>query len=183
MWLFYPLSRRDLQLEDGDVPAADGSHQGDDGRFEVSQSNPNLDESLGHGFVDVELPSLPVGKLLYAFYFLVMFILFDIFVDLWILFRWIQNCFGQARAPDTGTHLGPRPDPAFFTSEILMNFCKFVLHCDPICRRLHITPLLTFQCSGSGIRCFFDPWIRNPEEVFSDPGSQTQIFDSLVTIF
>ncbi len=54
MWLFYPLSRRNLQLEDGYVPAADGSHQGDDGRFEVSQSNPNLDESLGHGAVNAE---------------------------------------------------------------------------------------------------------------------------------
>ncbi len=48
---FTPIFRRNLQLEDGDVPAADGSHQGDDGRFEVSQSNPNLDESLGHGFL------------------------------------------------------------------------------------------------------------------------------------
>jgi hypothetical protein len=34
------------------------------------------------------------------------------------------------------------------------------------------------QCcgSGSGIRCLFDPWIR-------DPGSQTHIFESLMTIF
>ncbi len=46
------------------------------------------------------------------------------------------------------------------------------------------------QCcgSGSGIRCLFDPWIRDPEKVFSgsrisDPGSQTHIFESLVTIF
>ncbi len=58
MWLFYPLSRRNLQLEDGDVPAADGSHQGDDGRFEVSQSNPNLDESLGDHFIDAGQYSL-----------------------------------------------------------------------------------------------------------------------------
>jgi hypothetical protein len=36
----------------------------------------------------------------------------------------------------------------------------------------------TGQCcgSGSGIRCLFDPWL-------SDPGSQTRIFESLVTIF
>ncbi len=54
MWPFYSLSRWNLQLEDGYVPAADGAHQGDDGRFEVSQLNPNLDESLGHGFVGSE---------------------------------------------------------------------------------------------------------------------------------
>jgi hypothetical protein len=30
------------------------------------------------------------------------------------------------------------------------------------------------QCcgSGSGIRCFFDPWIRDPEYDFPDPGSR-----------
>ncbi len=35
------------------------------------------------------------------------------------------------------------------------------------------------QCCGSGygIRCFFDPWIRN--RFFPDPGSQTRIFESL----
>ncbi len=40
------------------------------------------------------------------------------------------------------------------------------------------------QCcgSGSGIRCLFDPWIRDPEWVFPDPGSQTHIFESLLTI-
>jgi hypothetical protein len=36
---------------------------------------------------------------------------------------------------------------------------------------------------GSGIRCLFDPWIRDPEWVFPDPGSQTHFFESLVTIF
>jgi hypothetical protein len=55
MWPFYSLSRWNLQLEDGDVPAADGSHQGDDGRFEVRQLNPNLkNESFGQGVVDTE---------------------------------------------------------------------------------------------------------------------------------
>jgi hypothetical protein len=41
------------------------------------------------------------------------------------------------------------------------------------------------QCcgSGSGIRCLFDPRIRDPEWVFPDPGSQTHSFESLVTIF
>jgi hypothetical protein len=41
---------------------------------------------------------------------------------------------------------------------------------------------------GSGIRCLFDPWIRNrffqdPGSRISDPGSQTHTFESLVTIF
>ncbi len=41
---------------------------------------------------------------------------------------------------------------------------------------------------GSEIRCLFDPWIRDPEWVYSgsrisDPGSQTHIFESLVTTF
>jgi hypothetical protein len=35
--------------------------------------------------------------------------------------------------------------------------------------------------SGSGIRCLFDPGIRN--RFFPDPGSQTHIFESLVTTF
>jgi len=44
------------------------------------------------------------------------------------------------------------------------------------------------QCCGSGIRCLFDPEIRNkffpdPESRISDPGSQTHIFESLVTIY
>jgi hypothetical protein len=46
------------------------------------------------------------------------------------------------------------------------------------------------QCcgSGSGIRCLFDPWIRDPEWVYSgsrisDSGSLTHIFESLVTTF
>ncbi len=37
------------------------------------------------------------------------------------------------------------------------------------------------QCCGSGIRCLFDPGIRN--RFFPDPGSQIHIFESLVTIF
>ncbi len=39
------------------------------------------------------------------------------------------------------------------------------------------------QCceSGSEIRCILDPWIR--DGFFPDPGSQTHIFESLVTIF
>jgi hypothetical protein len=41
---------------------------------------------------------------------------------------------------------------------------------------------------GSGIRCLFDPWIRDPGSGisffrFPDPGSQTHIFESFVTIF
>jgi hypothetical protein len=41
---------------------------------------------------------------------------------------------------------------------------------------------------GSGIRCLFDPWIRDPGSGIgffriSDPGSQNHIFESLVTIF
>ncbi len=45
-----------------------------------------------------------------------------------------------------------------------------------------------FLTPGSGIRSLFDPWIRDPEWVFSgsrisDPGSQTHIFESLMTIF
>jgi hypothetical protein len=41
------------------------------------------------------------------------------------------------------------------------------------------------QCcgSGSGIRCFFDPWTRIRKRFFLDPGSQIHIFDSLVTNF
>ncbi len=44
------------------------------------------------------------------------------------------------------------------------------------------------QCCGSGygIRCLFDPWIRDPgirNRCFPDPGSQTHTFESLVTIF
>ena len=38
---------------------------------------------------------------------------------------------------------------------------------------------------GAGIRCLFDPWIRDPGSgmgFFPDPGSQTHIFESLVTI-
>jgi hypothetical protein len=42
---------------------------------------------------------------------------------------------------------------------------------------------------GSGIRCLFDPWIGDPGSVIgffripiSDPGSQTLIFEGLVTI-
>jgi hypothetical protein len=38
-----------------------------------------------------------------------------------------------------------------------------------------------FLTPGSGIRCLFDPWIR--DRFFPDPGSQTHIFESLVTIF
>jgi hypothetical protein len=40
-----------------------------------------------------------------------------------------------------------------------------------------------FQCcgSGSGIRCLFDPWIR--DRFFPDPGSQDHIFKSFLTIF
>jgi hypothetical protein len=42
--------------------------------------------------------------------------------------------------------------------------------------------------SGSGIRCLFGPWIRNPgsgirNRFFPDLGSQIHIFESLVTIF
>ncbi len=37
------------------------------------------------------------------------------------------------------------------------------------------------QCFGSGIRWLFDPGIRN--RFFLDPGSQTYIFESLLTIF
>ncbi len=47
-----------------------------------------------------------------------------------------------------------------------------------------------FQCcgSGSGIRWLFDPWTRIRDRFFSgsgfsDPGSQTHIFESLVTNF
>ncbi len=43
--------------------------------------------------------------------------------------------------------------------------------------------LLLRQCCGSGIRCFFDSWILDPDRFFQDPGSQTHIFESLVTIF
>ncbi len=50
--------------------------------------------------------------------------------------------------------------------------------------------VLKEQCCGhgSGIRCLFDPWIQDPEYVFPqsriwDPGSQTHIFESLMTIF
>ncbi len=59
--------------------------------------------------------------------------------------------------------------------------------------------LVTFvsnQCCGSGIRCLFDPWIRDPVPFWPldpgsgigffripDLGSQTHIFESLVTIF
>ena len=48
--------------------------------------------------------------------------------------------------------------------------------------------LYFFQCcgSGSGIRCLFDPWIRDPGIGFfriPDLGSPTNIFESLVTIF
>ena len=44
------------------------------------------------------------------------------------------------------------------------------------------------QCcwSGSGNRCLFNPWIRDPEKFFFcilDLASQTHIFESLVTIF
>ncbi len=54
---------------------------------------------------------------------------------------------------------------------------------------LTCTPLVMQCCgSGSGIRCLFDPWICDPEKIFSgsrisDPGSQTHIFESLETIF
>jgi hypothetical protein len=37
------------------------------------------------------------------------------------------------------------------------------------------------QCCESGIRCLFDPWIRDLEQFY--PGSQTHIFESLMTIF
>jgi hypothetical protein len=47
-----------------------------------------------------------------------------------------------------------------------------------------------FRCcgSGSGIRCLFDPWIQDPGSGIGffqipDLGSQTHIFESLVTIF
>jgi hypothetical protein len=48
--------------------------------------------------------------------------------------------------------------------------------------------LYFFQCCGSrsGIRCLFDPWIRDPGIGFfriPDLGSPTHIFESLVTIF
>jgi hypothetical protein len=53
--------------------------------------------------------------------------------------------------------------------------------------------LLAYQpcCgSGSGIQCLFDPWIRDPEWIFpdpgsriSDPGSQDHILKSFLTIF
>jgi hypothetical protein len=39
------------------------------------------------------------------------------------------------------------------------------------------------QCCGSGIRCLFDPRIRDPDRFFPDPGSQTHIFESILKIF
>ncbi len=47
--------------------------------------------------------------------------------------------------------------------------------------RPHSSCLLQCCRSGSGIRCFFDPGIRN--RFFPDPGSQTHLFESLVKIF
>jgi hypothetical protein len=35
---------------------------------------------------------------------------------------------------------------------------------------------------GSGIQCFFDPWTGIRNRFFPDPGSQTHIFESLMTI-
>ncbi len=45
-----------------------------------------------------------------------------------------------------------------------------------------------FLEASTGIRCLFDPWNLDLEQVFfgshnSDPGSQTHIFQNLVTIF
>jgi hypothetical protein len=30
-------------------------------------------------------------------------------------------------------------------------------------QRVSVTLMLYYQCCGSGIRCLFDPWIRDPE--------------------
>jgi hypothetical protein len=42
------------------------------------------------------------------------------------------------------------------------------------------------QCCGSGIQCFFDPWIRDKFLQIPDLGSKTYVFlisEGLVTIF
>jgi hypothetical protein len=51
----------------------------------------------------------------------------------------------------------------------------------PDIRKPQPANMSSYQCCGSGIRCLFDPWIRN--RFFPDPGSQPHIFESLVTIF
>ncbi len=111
---FTLFSRRYLQLEDGDVPAADGSHQGDDGRFEVSLSNPNPDESLDQGFIDVELLNNSCG-----------------FGSVRI-----QISFGQV-APDTLSDSCPH---LIFWHKNLWNFFKFVIQCHLIRLCLQTVP-------------------------------------------
>ncbi len=55
-------------------------------------------------------------------------------------------------------------------------------------RKYGIEGKLCHQCCGSGIRCLFDPWTRIRDRFFSgsqisDPGSQTHIFERIVTNF
>jgi hypothetical protein len=62
-------------------------------------------------------------------------------------------------------------------SATLCTTCGFLVMCLKNC----FLDYPSSQCSGSGIWCFFDPGIRNSFTL--DPGSQTHIFESLVTVF
>jgi hypothetical protein len=69
-----------------------------------------------------------------------------------------------------------------------MNLNAIQVSKDPQQRCERNIPLLSVADPGSGIRCLFDPWIRDPGSGIGffripDYGSQTQIFESLVTIF
>jgi hypothetical protein len=69
------------------------------------------------------------------------------------------------------------PDPAYRkqksthveSSIIIISFVFYCSYCEKI-----VNKLSRKQCSGSGIRCLFDPWIRDPgwvESQHPDPGS------------
>ncbi len=63
-------------------------------------------------------------------------------------------------------------------------------HCEGLLILIQNTVICSVADPGSGIWCLFDPWIRIRNGLFPDPGSrfpvpgsQTNIFESLMTIF
>ncbi len=80
----------------------------------------------------------------------------------------------------------------FYVRHLLTDFIIFYLACFTHFYVIYsyIPCLVYIACKKyqSGIRCLFDPWIRDPEWVFSgsrisDPGSQDHILKSFLTIF